>query len=289
MTVEMRGKPVADSLTDALGPRVRGLRDEGCLPTLAIVTVGEEPDQLAYGRAAARRCEGLGIDVTDISLAADTPQAMVEEVLMDLGRDPEVHGILVMRPLPAHLDEAALASKIPPAKDVDGMTVQSMAGVYGGDPRAFAPCTPEAVIRLLDHYGYHVRGRRAVVIGRSLVVGKPLAMLLTSADATVTLAHSATIDLKGLCRRADLVVSAMGRAGAVTAEMVSPGACVVDVGINEGPDGALLGDVAYDSVAPLCSFITPVPLGVGSVTTAVLASHVVEAAERATREGMTTL
>jgi methylenetetrahydrofolate dehydrogenase (NADP+)/methenyltetrahydrofolate cyclohydrolase len=191
-----------------------------------------------------------------------------------------------MRPLPSGLDEAAAIACIPPSKDVDGCTTANVASVYAGDGKGFAPCTPEGVMRLLDHYGVRLDGARVCVLGRSLVVGRPLASLLVSRDATVTICHSHTADLALECRSADVVVSAMGRARSVTSKMIAPGSVVIDVGMNVDDEGRLCGDVDYEAVSEVASAVTPVPRGTGSVTTSVLAEHVVRAAEAAAVEGV---
>lgn len=280
MTRVLTGRPVADVLMEACRTRAAALADRGRTARLAIVRVGDSDADLWYQNAATRRLESVGAEVRVEALPSDASQALLEGCLDRLSVDPAVDGVLLMRPLPAGLDEAAAAAHLDPAKDVDGMGPASMAGVYAGDPAAFAPCTADAVMAVLDHYGFEYRGARCCVLGRSLVVGRPVAMLLLARDATVTLCHSRTLDAADACRGVDLVVSAVGRAGHVTADFLAPGSWFVDVGTNRAPDGSMVGDGDWDAVEGACAAATPVPGGVGAVTTAVLAAHVLSAAER---------
>ena len=278
---ELRGAPVAAAICERLAPRVEALEAAGACPKLAIVRVGEGAGDMAYERGACSRMAKVGVACEVRALPADVAQAELERTLRSLADDASVHGILMLRPLPAHLDEAAAIACVPSAKDVDGMTALSQARVYGGEGTGFAPCTAEAVVALLEHYEVPLAGARVVVLGRSLVVGRPLALLLMERNATVTVCHSRTQDLAQECRRAQVLVSCMGRAGAVEAHMVAPGAVVIDVGTNDNGAGGICGDVAYEVASHIASAITPVPRGVGSVTTSVLAAHVVTAAEAA--------
>ena len=262
---ELRGAPVAKAICGALAPRVERLADAGVTPRLAIVRVGEGAGELAYERGARSRMA----------------QAELERTLRELADNPAVHGILMMRPLPPGLDEATAIACVPAAKDVDGMTTGSLAATFSGTGEGFAPCTAEAVVRLLEHYQVPLAGARVTVLGRSLVVGRPVAQLLLACNATVTVCHSRTRDLTAETRRAEVLVSCMGRAHAVTADMVSLGAVVVDVGTNDDGNGSITGDVDCTAVSQVAAAVTPVPRGVGSVTTSVLAEHVVAAAERA--------
>lgn len=275
------GAPVAKALCSRLAPRVEALVSAHVIPKLAVVRVGESAGAVAYERGARSRMEKVGVAFEAHVLAADASQEELEALLRTLAASPDVHGILLMRPLPEHLDEPAVVSCVPAEKDVDGMTAGSLARVFAGAGEGFAPCTPEAVMALLAHYEVPLSGARAVVLGRSLVVGRPLAQLLLAANATVTVCHSRTANLAEECRRADVLVSCMGRAGSVTADMVRPGTVVVDVSTNADGAGGITGDVDFDAVSHVASAVTPVPRGVGSVTTSVLAAHVVEAAERA--------
>lgn len=278
---ELRGAPVAAALEEKLIAHVAALEARGVHPTLAVVRVGERPDDLAYERGARRRCERVGICVRGVALPGDCEQQVLLGALRELAEDAAVHGILLLRPLPAGLDEAAACAAIPPEKDVDCATDASLAGVFSGRPVGFPPCTAEAVTELLDFYDVPLEGARVCVVGRSLVIGRPVALMLQARNATVTMCHTRTRDLAGECRRADVVVAAAGHAGTVGAEALREGQVVVDVGINwDEARGCLFGDVDYEAAAPLVGAITPVPGGVGAVTTAILARHVVEAAER---------
>ena len=282
MASELRGKPVADAIGNQLANRVQSLHAHGVVPTLAIVRVGERDDDLSYERGALKRCQALDIDVRLFALPADCTQEQLMDTVQQINDDASVHGCLMFRPLPEHLDEAAACQALDPAKDVDGITQGSLFGVFANQPIGFPPCTAEACIRVCEHYDIPLEGARVTVVGRSLVIGKPVSMMLQAKHATVTMCHTRTRDLAAECRAAEVLVVAAGKAGTVGAGAVVPGQTVIDVGINwDDAAGKLVGDVAYDDVAPLVDRITPVPGGVGSVTTAVLASHVVEAAERA--------
>lgn len=282
---ELRGAPVAKAICGALAPRVERLADAGVTPRLSIVRVGEGAGELAYERGARSRMAKVGCEVQTSALASDVSQAELERTLRGLADDPGVDGILMMRPLPAGLDEAAAIACVPAAKDIDGMTTGSLAATFSGAGEGFAPCTAEAVVRLLEHYEVPLAGARVAVLGRSLVVGRPVAQLLLARNATVTVCHSRTRGLAAETRRAEVLVSCMGRAHAVTADMVAPGSVVVDVGTNDDGNGGITGDVDFAAVSQVAAAVTPVPRGVGSVTTSVLAEHVVAAAERARASG----
>ncbi len=280
----MRGAPVAKALGNELRERVSALARVGCVPCLAIMRVGENESDLSYERAAAKRCDALGIRVVKFSFSGDVLQAELVEAIGGINKDPSIHGCLLFRPLPAHIDEAAVCGALDAAKDVDGLTEGSLFGVFAGSAQGFAPCTAAAVMQLLEHYGVDLVGKNVAVVGRSLVVGKPVSMMLQAKDATVTMCHSKTRDLDAVCAAADVLVVAAGRAGVIKASAAREGQVVVDVGINwDAAAQRLVGDVAFDEVEPLVEAITPVPGGVGSVTTAILARHVVEAAERSVR------
>lgn len=283
MTTLMKGAPAAAKIRDELGERVGALRARGVSPCLGLIRVGARPDDLAYERGAKKRMESVGVDCRVFELPEDVTQDSLEEKFAQVNSDPEVHGIMVFRPLPKGLDIEPLRSAIDPRKDVDCMSPANIAGVFAGDKDVFAPCTPEAVLEVLDFYNVPLSGKRVTVVGRSLVVGRPLAMLLVSRNATVTVCHTRTADLAAECRRAEILIAAAGRAKMIGPELVADGAVVVDVGINVGPDGKLCGDVDFDAVSEAASAITPVPGGVGAVTSSVLARHVVRAAELLTR------
>lgn len=279
----LRGAPVANAITEQLIERAGALKTRGIEPTLAIVRVGDRGDDLAYERGAMKRCDKVGITVRHYVLDADASQPELLAVIDEINRDATIHGCLMFRPLPKHIDERTVCAALDVNKDVDCMTSLSLSGVFTGSGLGFAPCTAQSVIELLEHYGVELTGKRAAVIGRSLVIGKPVSMLLQSRNATVTMCHTKTVDMPKICREADVLVAAAGHAGTVTPEFTNPGQVVVDVGINATPDGKLVGDVDFEAVEPLVRAITPVPAGVGSVTTAVLCKHVIEAAEKAAK------
>ena len=280
----LKGAPVARALTEELAARCAVLRERGVVPTLAIVRVGEREDDLSYERGALKRCEKAGIEARRVLLPADASQDELMAAIKDINADPAVHGCLVFRPLPAGLDEDAVAAALDPAKDVDSMTPASLLTTLSGRGEGFAPCTAEAVLALLDHYGVELDGAKVAVVGRSLVIGRPVAAMLTARNATVTTCHTHTRDLAAECRAADVVVAAVGRARTIGADAVREGQTIIDVGINwDEAAGKLVGDVDFDAAEPIVNAITPVPGGVGAVTTAILAKHVIEAAERTSK------
>ena len=281
MATLLKGLPVAKALTEQLATRTRELKDKGITPTLAIVRVGERSDDLAYERGACKRCEAVGIAVRKFVLSEGCTQGELLSTIEAINADAGIHGCLMFRPLPASLDEDAACAALDPAKDVDCATAGSLYGVFAGRRVGFPPCTAEACIEVLDHYGYNLAGAEVTVIGRSLVIGKPVSMMLQARNATVTMCHTRTRDLAAACRRADILVVAAGHIGTVGADAVREGQVVLDVGINwDDAAGKLCGDVLFDEVEPVVDAITPVPGGIGSVTTAVLAKHVVATAER---------
>lgn len=280
------GKEVSSALWERLAPRIDRLRAAGVAPALAIVRVGERPDDLSYERTCARQADLHGITVRRFELPVDASQADLEALIDAVNADDAIHGCLMFRPLPAHMNERAVCDRLAPEKDIDGIGSASLAGVFAGTGEGFPPATAQACLETLDFYGIPVEGRRAVVLGRSLVIGRPVAMMLLSRHATVTLAHSRTEDAWAHTREADIVVCATGRARAYGAEYFSPGQTVLDVGINFDAEGTLCGDVDFDAVAPVLGedgAITPVPRGLGGVTTSVTMAHVVKAAEEAAR------
>lgn len=275
----LKGAPVAAELTEELTRRAGALRQKGVAPCLAIVRLGARDDDLAYERAAMKRCDAAGIAVRQMVLPEDADTAAVLDVIRDINGDDAVHSCLIMRPLPRGVDEAAVCAALAPQKDADGVTPGAMAAVYEG--WGGAPCTAEACLTLLHHYGVTMDGKRAVVVGRSAVIGRPAAMLLLRENATVTICHSHTADLPAVVREADIVIAALGKAEALGAECFRSGQTVVDVGIHYSQaKGRMVGDVDFDAAAPIVEAITPVPGGVGAVTTAVLCRHVIEAAEK---------
>lgn len=281
MTRELRGAPVARALTARTAERAARLSEAGLTARLALVRVGERGDDLAYERAAEKRCASAGIAVERHALDVACAQGELEGALAALSARDDVHGILLFRPLPPHLDAAAAARALDPAKDVDGITDACQLSVLAGRPGGFAPCTAEAVLALLDHYEVPLDGADVTVVGRSDVIGRPVAALLLGRNATVTTCHTHTRDLAACCRRAGVVVAAAGVPGAVGRACLSEGQVVVDVGATwDEAAGRLVGDVDAAAADGVVEALTPVPGGVGSVTTAVLAAHVVEAAER---------
>ncbi len=276
----LKGAPVTAALNEKLKGDVAELVEKGVQPCLAILRVGEREDDLAYERGALKRCANVGITVRQAVLPVDVSQEDLMKTLNELNEDSTVHGILIFQPLPKHLDAEAVRAALKPEKDVDGITDGSMAGVFSSREIGFPPCTAKACIELLDHYGYELKGKRVTVVGRSLVIGKPVAMMLLQKNATVTICHTKTVDLAAECAKAEILVVAAGKAGVVGADHVSEGQIVVDVGINVNSEGKLCGDVDFAAVEPKVKAITPVPAGVGTVTTCVLAGHVVEAARR---------
>ena len=280
MALLMKGAPVAAALCERTAARVRELSQQGITPSLAILRVGEDGGSLAYERSAVKRCEGLGIKTETAALPADAAEEALLSEIRRVNQSAEIHGCLLLRPLPGHMDDVRVCQALDVKKDVDGITAGSMSFVYSGRGEGFAPCTAEACLTLLDHYGIPLRGTRVAVIGRSLVVGRPLAMLLQARDATVTLCHSQTRELPALCREQDILISAAGHIGTVDVLCLREGQVILDVGTNLNSEGKLTGDVVFDRAEPLAGAITPVPGGVGAVTTAVLAAHVVQAAAR---------
>lgn len=277
----LRGAPVAKALTERAAERAGALRARGVAARLQIVRVGERDDDLAYERAAQKRCLAAGVEVDRLVLDDDCSQDELNGALESLGARDDVHGTLLFRPLPPHLDEAEAASYVPAQKDVDCLGPLALLSTLSGRGAGFAPCTAESVLAILDHYGVPLDGANVTVVGRSLVIGRPVAALLLSRNATVTVCHTHTRDLAAACRTADVIVAAAGSAGALGADFVRPGQVVVDVGTTWDEEaGRLRGDVDFEAVEPVVASLTPVPGGVGSVTTAILVSHVIEAAER---------
>ncbi len=277
----LKGLPVAQALSERVAQCAAALAERGVIPTLAIVRVGERADDLAYERGACKRCENTGVLVRKYVLPADCSQEQLLETIANINADDTVHGCLMFRPLPSHLNEEEACAALVPTKDVDCATQGSLFGVFAQRDVGFPPCTAEACVALLKHYAVELCGARVTVVGRSLVIGKPVSMMLQACDSTVTMCHTRTRDLAAACREADVLVVAAGHPNTVGVEAVREGQVVIDVGINWNEDEQrLVGDVSFSEVEPHVSAITPVPGGVGSVTTAVLVKHVVEAAER---------
>lgn len=272
----MDGRAVSAAVRDKLALRVRELEARGVKPHLAVVLVGKDPASQIYVRNKERACEKLGIRSTVLRLAAECTQQELEDAVRTLSADPQVHGILVQLPLPRHLDAAAVIALIDPRKDVDGFTPVNAGRLLNGE-KGFVACTPGGVMEILRHYDVPICGRSAVVVGRSNIVGKPMALLLLAENATVTVCHSRTRNLAQVTRGADILVAAVGKAGFITADMVKPGAVVVDVGINR-VNGKVVGDVDFESVSEVAGFLTPVPGGVGQMTITMLLKNTLDAA-----------
>ena len=290
MAKRLLGKEVNEALVASLQNRTAALREKGVVPTLGIIRLGENPSDLSYEKGATKRAEEVGVAVKNYILPETATKEEVLAVIDEVNADASVHGVLMFRPLPKHLkaDQDEICNRLAPAKDVDSMTHMSNAGVFEGQALGYAPCTPAACMEILDHYGIDCKGKNAVVIGRSLVVGKPAAMMLMAKNATVTVCHTRTVDPAAICREADIIISAAGVLNSLTKDFVREGQIVIDVSMNWNPEkittkgkGGMSGDAIFDEVEPIVEAITPVPGGVGAVTTSVLMKHVVEAAERA--------
>jgi methylenetetrahydrofolate dehydrogenase (NADP+)/methenyltetrahydrofolate cyclohydrolase len=277
------GKALAGEVRAAVRPAVERLAQRGMRPGLAVILVGDNPASRAYVRNKIRACADTGVQSQLRELPGDIPQAKLLEEVRALNEDPQVHGILVQLPLPKHIDSARVLHAVAPAKDVDGFHPANLGALVEGQ-RGVVPCTPAGILQMLKHEEIPLSGRNAVVLGRSSIVGKPMALLLLQRDATVTICHSRTVGLAEVTRRADVLVAAVGRARLVTADMVKPGACVIDVGINRTQDGKLVGDVDFDPVREVAGSITPVPGGVGPMTVAMLIHNAVNAALRSCGE-----
>ena len=281
MAEVLKCMPVAKAISEELKARSEALQAKGVVPTLAIFRVGERDDDLSYERGAMKRAEQTGVAVKNVVLPADVDRETFFKALDELNKDASVHGILMFRPLPKQLDGEKARQMLAPEKDVYGCTDGSLAGVFANARVGFPPCTAQAAMEILKFYGIDPKGKKAAVIGRSLVIGRPVAMMLMHANATVTICHTRTVDVPSVTKEADIVIAASGQMESVGAEYLSAGQIVIDVGIgwNEAK-GKLCGDVRFEEAEPVVSAITPVPGGVGSVTTAVLCKHVIEAAER---------
>ena len=280
----LKGAPAANGLSEELKKKSDILKEEGIIPKLAILRVGEDPSDMAYERGALKRCEKTGVEPKQIILPADCSKEELLAAIKAINEDDSIHGCLMFRPLKDKAAEAEACALLKPEKDVDSMTRESLTGVFTGDGTGFPPCTAEAVMQILKFYGVPTAGKKAVVVGRSLVIGKPVAMLLLSANATVTICHSKTADLAEECRSADIIVAAAGSAKMLGADCFKEGQTVIDVGINVDAEGNMCGDVDFDAAEKIVSAITPVPGGVGSVTTAMLCSHTIEAAIKANKK-----
>ena len=289
MAKRLLGKEVNEALVASLQTRTAALREKGITPCLGIIRLGENPSDLSYEKGATKRAEEVGVVVKNYILPENATKEEVLAVIDEVNADASVHGVLMFRPLPKHLkaDQDEICNRLAPCKDVDSMTHMSNAGVFEGQDLGYAPCTPAACMEILDHYGIDCKGKNAVVIGRSLVVGKPAAMMLMAKNATVTICHTRTVNTAEICKNADIIVTAAGVLNSLTKDFVREGQVVIDVSMNWNPEkittkgkGGMSGDAIFDEVEPIVEAITPVPGGVGAVTTSVLMKHVVEAAEK---------
>lgn len=282
----LMGDAVAAEINEETRSKAEELRVRGRMPVLAVVRTGDDPGDIAYERGAAARAKETGIEIRSVTNGADITQDEFISVIKGLNEDPEVDGILILRPLPPHIDDRTVCSAIDPAKDVDGISPLSMAGVFTGSREGFPPCTAEACVRIADYYDTELAGKRVTVLGRSLVIGKPVAMMMMERNATVTVCHSRTTDedRAQAIRDADIVVAAVGRAETITAEALSEGQTVLDVGINRDEKGGLCGDFDPAGTEDMDISYTPVPGGIGRMTTAILMAHTVRAAETAERK-----
>ena len=280
MAMILKGAPVVAAMNEANAARCEALKAKGITPTLAVVRVGAREDDLSYERGVTARCGKVGVAVRQYLLPADAAQEQLLDVIAGINADPAIHGCLLFRPLPKQFDDRTIRAALSPEKDIDGITDGSLAGVFTNTAIGYPPCTAQACLEILRHYDLPLSGKRAVVVGRSLVVGKPAAMMLDRQNATVTICNSRTQNLPALCREADILVVAMGRMGFIGGDCLREGQVVVDVGIHVNAEGKLCGDVRFAEAEPVVGAITPVPGGVGTVTTSVLVSHVVDAAEK---------
>lgn len=275
--LELRGKPVVDALNEKFGRDIQQLKQKGIIPKIAIVRVGEREDDLAYERGIIKRFSAVHAAAEVVALPLECSQKQLEETIISLNKDNSVHGILLFRPLPGQLSEGAVKSIISKEKDVDCMGINNIADVFSGSKNCYPPCTAQAVIELLDYYKIDVTGKKVTIVGRSLVVGKPLSMLLLGRNATVTICHTKTEDLAGECRKADILVACAGSAKMIKESFVNSEQTVIDVGINMY-NGKLCGDVDFDAVADKVKAVTPVPGGIGTITTSILLKHTINSA-----------
>ena len=282
MAILLKGGAVAAAMVDESATRAAKLRAAGVQPKLAIVRVGERPNNLSYEKSAIKRCDKIGVDCKCFTFPEDASQQELEQVIRQINEDDSIHGCLMFRPLPPHIDEGEVCALLRPDKDVDGITHASISGVYTDSGEGYPPCTAKACMTILQHYGIPISGKRVVVLGRSLVIGKPVAMLLLQQDATVTLCHSKSENLREICQEADIIIAAIGRMELVQSDFIRKDGTqtIIDVGIHVKDDGKLTGDVDFSDVEQHVAAITPVPGGIGAVTTSILVEHVICAAEQ---------
>lgn len=275
--ITLKGSVVSAAIKEQVQDMLGTL--EGCVPRLAIIRVGENPDDMSYERGATKKMESFGLQVQSYVFPGDMSDDAFKREFQAINQDESIDGILLLRPLPKQICEADIEKMIDPSKDLDGISPANIAKVFAGDTSGFAPCTTEAVIEVLKSYDILITGKKVTIVGRSMVVGKPLSMLMLKENATVTICHTRTVDLPKTCRDAEILVAAAGRARMLNADYVGQDAVVIDVGINVDENGTLCGDVDFDSLEGVASMATPVPGGVGAVTTAVLAKHLVQAVQ----------
>lgn len=281
MAKRLEGAPVAAALNERMARETEALKERGIVPMLAVLRLGSRPDDLSYETGVKKRCAAVGVQVKNVVLPTGVDSDTFFATLEKLNEDPAVHGILMFRPLPPHLDGEKARRMLNPAKDIDGCTDASLAGVFTGTDIGFVPCTAQAAMEILDYYGIDCAGKRAVVLGRSLVVGRPVSMLLMHRNATVTTCHTKTVSMPSIARTADILIACTGKMESIGAEYLRKDQVVIDVGIGWNEDkGKLCGDVKFEEAEPVAAAVTPVPGGVGTVTTSVLVSHVIEAAKR---------
>ena len=274
--LELRGKKVSDGIKEYVSKELETL---SFVPKLAIVRVGENPDDMSYERGATKKLKSFGLDVASYVFSQDISDEDFKKAFKDINEDDEVTGILLLRPLPRTINEKDIENMIDPKKDLDGISPINIAKVFAGDTTGFSPCTAEAVIEVLKAYDIELTGKRVTVVGRSMVVGKPVSMLLLKENATVTMTHTRTVDLKKICSDAEIVIAAAGRAKMLNSDYCGQDAVMIDVGINVDKNGKLCGDVDYATLDGKASAATPVPGGIGTITTAVLAKHLIQAAK----------
>jgi methylenetetrahydrofolate dehydrogenase (NADP+)/methenyltetrahydrofolate cyclohydrolase len=277
LTVLMKGTDVVNSLINQMTHDITELKDKEIIPGLAIVRLGSNPDDISYERNVIKKCEKLGVNWKVYNLEESTSNDDLKNELTKINGDIRINGILVFRPLPKQIDESLIKSILNPAKDIDCLTSVNVAKVFEGDESGYYPCTAESIMEILDFYNINLEGKKVVIVGRSMVVGKPLAMMMLKRNATITICHSKTHNLKEVCKNAEIIVAALGKAKFITNDYISPGSTVIDVGINVDSSGNLCGDVDFDNVQKIASYITPVPGGVGTVTSSVLIKNVIKA------------
>jgi len=274
------GKIAAAALKEKQQVIVEELKIKGVIPTLSIIRVGEKAEDLSYEKSAVKRCEAVGVAVKVLTLPVNVSQDELLALIDQVNNDDTIHGVLLFRPLPRHIDIDTVRNALSVEKDIDGIGDGALAGVFTGNINGFAPCTAHACMEILNYYGYKLEGKRVTVVGRSLVIGRPIAMMLMDENATVTICHTRTADMSAACRSAEIIIAAAGKAGVVGKDCFSPGQVIIDVGINFDENGKMRGDADFAAAEPIVGAITPVPGGVGAMTTSILAGHVITAARR---------